>query len=207
MPGNDNRMSVAELASFYDDYAREMYANFEKNLAQVACNTSSEQSYSLVRNCTDCARSYKKWLCSVTIPRCEDFSKDSNSTLIRNVGQAFPNGTSLSLEEQKILTNSTANTKSRLARIDELVQPGPYREVLPCEDLCYDLVRDCPASLKFACPQRGQDQFTSSYQLRGSGLTCNYPGAVQNQSVAAGLVMPWALLGSLPVMMSALLAV
>ncbi|KAH6689552.1 calcium influx-promoting protein ehs1 [Plectosphaerella plurivora] len=207
VPANDNKKNITELASFYDDFARDMYANFEKNLAQVACDANSEQSYSLVRNCTTCARSYKKWLCSVTIPRCEDFSSDNNYTLIRNVAQPFPNGTFLPEIERNLFGNSTHN-QSRIARIDEEIAPGPYREVLPCEDLCYDLVRDCPASLQFACPQRNQQQFAASYQrlISGPVLTCNYPGAAQNQSDAAGLIRSWALLGVVLSMSSVLVS-
>lgn len=197
MPANDGRINTTALAAFYDDYARDMYENFERQMAQVACNVSAEQRYSLVRDCDDCRASYKKWLCSVTIPRCEDFSEgDTITSFVRNVGQPFPNGTLLD-QSVRNMFNGTAHNKSRIARIDEVVAPGPYREILPCEDLCYDLVRDCPASLKFSCPKKSHgERFEASYQVRGSAseLTCNYPGAVRNPSAASGLLASWMLL-------------
>lgn len=45
--------------------------------------------------------------------------------------------------------------------IDQIIKPGPWKEVLPCEDLCYQLVQSCPAALAFACPT-------------GKGLECSY---------------------------------
>ena len=44
---------------------------------------------------------------------------------------------------------------SRNPMIDSVIKPGPYKEMLPCEDICYDLVRSCPAALQFACPLEG----------------------------------------------------
>ncbi|GKT85069.1 calcium influx-promoting protein ehs1 [Colletotrichum tofieldiae] len=37
VPANANKMNITQLAQFYDNYARDMYANFQKQLAQVAC--------------------------------------------------------------------------------------------------------------------------------------------------------------------------
>jgi hypothetical protein len=43
--------------------------------------------------------------------------------------------------------NSTRNPG-----IDVVVVQAPYKEMLPCLDLCIDIVRSCPANLGFACP-------------------------------------------------------
>lgn len=167
-----------------------MYRNFERHLAQEACEAPSHQRYSLARGCSDCEQSYKKWLCSVTIPRCEDFSGENPHSLVRNLDQAFPNGSMLPEEiRQSDEFQAGKHRRSRNARIDDEVAPGPYREILPCEDLCYDLVRDCPASLAFSCPRPFQDQFNSSYARRGGGLTCNYPGSVHNPNSSPGLAL------------------
>ncbi|KAG9818558.1 hypothetical protein KCU77_g17340, partial [Aureobasidium melanogenum] len=39
-------------------------------------------------------------------------------------------------------TNSSRNPTI----IVDTIAPGPYKEVLPCQDLCYSLVRSCPAA-------------------------------------------------------------
>ncbi|KXH61762.1 calcium influx-promoting protein ehs1 [Colletotrichum nymphaeae SA-01] len=196
VPANSNKMNITQLAQFYDNYARDMYANFQKQLAQVACEAPAVQQYSLARNCSDCETAYKKWLCSVTIPRCEDFTSPTNFSLVRNVNQTFPNGTLLPVAQQELYPNRV-NQHSRNPLIDEMVEPGPYREILPCAYLCYDLVQSCPASLGFNCPTPDDDIFNSSYAEQGDGLTCNYPGAVHNPSGSSLLSVSWGLLSAL----------
>lgn len=82
------------------------------------------------------------------------------------------------LQMNWIATNSSRNNDT----IAALVQPGPYMEVLPCADLCYDLVRMCPAALQFSCPDPGGWLESVNYGKRGVGkdgaYTCNAPGAV-----------------------------
>ncbi|KAK1659470.1 calcium influx-promoting protein ehs1 [Colletotrichum godetiae] len=196
VPANSNKMNITQLAQFYDNYARDMYANFQKQLAQVACEAPAVQQYSLARNCSDCETAYKKWLCSVTIPRCEDFTSPTNFSLVRNVNQTFPNGTLLPIDQLEKFP-LRVNQHSRNPLIDEMVEPGPYREILPCAYLCYDLVQSCPASLGFNCPTPDDDIFNSSYAEQGDGLTCNYPGAVHNPSGSSLLSVSWGLLSAL----------
>jgi calcium channel MID1 len=176
---------LPELAATYDEYAANMYQYFNYSLQQIPCNTTSSAQYSLVRNCTDCARAYKQWLCAVTIPRCEDYNKTGPGLISRNVGQPFVNGSTISdlpgwnADFQQPLLEAVATNSSRNSRIDELIRPGPYKELLPCEDLCYDLVQSCPASLGFSCPLKGRG-LEQSYGFRsgsGDNLTCSYLGA------------------------------
>ncbi|KAK2047774.1 calcium influx-promoting protein ehs1 [Colletotrichum somersetense] len=197
VPANSNKMNIAQLAQFYDNYARDMYANFQKQLAQVACEAPAVQRYSLARNCADCEIAYKKWLCSVTIPRCEDFTSPTNFSLVRNTNQPFPNGTLLPAD---VLAkyNASVNQNSRNPLIDQMVEPGPYREILPCAYLCYDLAQSCPASLGFNCPTPDDAVFNSSYAIQVDGLlTCNYPGAVHNPSASSLLSVSCGLLSAL----------
>ncbi|KAK1995791.1 calcium influx-promoting protein ehs1 [Colletotrichum falcatum] len=197
VPANSNKMNIAQLAQFYDNYARDMYANFQKQLAQVACEAPAVQRYSLARNCADCEIAYKKWLCSVTIPRCEDFNSATDFSLVRNTNQSFPNGTVLPADVQAQF-NASVHQHSRNPLIDEMVEPGPYREILPCAYLCYDLVQSCPALLGFNCPTPDDAVFNSSYALQVDGLlTCNYPGAVHNPSASSLLSVSWGLLSAL----------
>ncbi|KAK4192975.1 hypothetical protein QBC35DRAFT_458701 [Podospora australis] len=179
VPSNPKFGNSTELAKFYDKYAAEIYDNFNKSLQQIQCEAIPQQRYSLVRNCTDCANAYKTWLCSVTIPRCEDFDKQADYLQPRAVFEPFPNGEKLSQEVLKDFPNTTTYRSSRNPRIDEFIKPGPYKELLPCEDLCYDLVRSCPAVMGFGCPQPDGLGFKGNYMTRDKAgeLRCNFQGS------------------------------
>jgi calcium channel MID1 len=147
-----------------------------------------------VRTCDDCAAAYKSWLCSVTVPRCEDFSTTDAWLQPRNLAQAFPDGEVLDVAALRGFENSSATMRSRVPLIDEVVRPGPYKEVLPCEDLCYNLTQSCPSALGFECPRPGMVGFNTSYGRRGKQdengeVYCNYPGAAHVFS-AAGRLRP-----------------
>jgi calcium channel MID1 len=190
VPTNPDKFSpetgLANLAALYDSNAAQMYQYFNYSLQQIPCNTTSSAQYSLARTCDDCARAYKQWLCAVTIPRCADFSNPSGYLKPRNVGQPFINGSSISSDpslstgQDQTLLDAVATNSSRNPLIDTSIQPGPYKEVLPCEDLCYGLVQSCPASLGFACPITGKG-LEESYGKRVNGsegiISCSYLGA------------------------------
>ncbi|KAF2462419.1 stretch-activated Ca2+-permeable channel component-domain-containing protein [Lineolata rhizophorae] len=79
----------------------------------------------------------------------------------RNLGQPFVNGSeapsaTVSETDPRVAERGRqAALGARNARLNERVRPGPYRELLPCEDLCFALVQACPASLGFRCASRG----------------------------------------------------
>lgn len=56
--------------------------------------------------------------------------------------------------------------------------PGPYKEVLPCNDLCYSLMQSCPSVFGFGCPFPGRG-LEVDYGTRSSTgqVTCSYLGA------------------------------
>lgn len=172
------------VAAVYDNNTKAMYQNFNYSLQQVPCNITSSGKYSLAKTCDDCAAAYKQWLCSVSMPRCTDFEKQSSWLQARNIAQDFPNGTALPASYVTPLANIQYLNASRNPIIDSDIRPGPYKEVLPCADLCYDLVQSCPASFGFGCPQPGMLGFNQSYGVRADAtqeqfgqITCNYPGA------------------------------
>ncbi|KAL2266559.1 hypothetical protein VTJ83DRAFT_5911 [Remersonia thermophila] len=208
VPSNPNFGNSTKLAQFYDDYAATMYANFNKSLAQIACEAPPSQRYSLSRNCTDCAAAYKDWLCSVAIPRCEDFDNQAGYLQPRAVFQPFPDGSTLTPEELSAanVRNTTLFTASRNPLIDEVVKPGPYKELLPCDDVCYKLVQSCPAAMGFSCPVPGDIGFKGNYgqHTPGGGLTCNFPGSAHLRSgsgrMASGGMRRWGLVGWAAVM-------
>ena len=202
----------SKLQSFYDDYTLKYYQNFNYSLQQIPCDTTADAQYSLVKTCDDCAKAYKEWLCAVSIPRCEDFSNTASHLQIRNVGQNFTNGTRLpddflhrhyepmsgaptlegSIAYSQTYISSFATNSSRNQRIDREIAPGPYKEVLPCEDLCYSLVQSCPAALGFGCPYPGRGLEAGYGTRRGNGngtLTCSYLGAYVYTG-GAGLLLP-----------------
>ncbi len=79
---------------------------------------------------------------------------------------------------ERLLNSVQSNSSRNSQTIDDIIQPGPYKEVMPCIDLCYDLVQSCPAALGFGCPQ-GKYQ-NMSYGVRDPDpgvLLCSYLGA------------------------------
>lgn len=69
--------------------------------------------------------------------------------------------------------------------IDAVIQPGPYKELLPCKDICYNLTRSCPAALQFACPLEGHGLNYSYGSPHTGEVRCNSPWTAM--SGAAGL--------------------
>ncbi|EPE09730.1 calcium influx-promoting protein ehs1 [Ophiostoma piceae UAMH 11346] len=183
VPSNPTRFTDAtELARVYDDYASNMFSLFKNALAQIPCEAPDTQRYSLARGCADCEAAYKNWLCSVAIPRCADFNDNSTYLQPRAIGQPFPDGTFLNPSIASQYPNTSAYNASRNAFIDETIAPGPYKEVLPCDDLCYGLVQSCPSDIGFTCPLPRHIGFNTSYGQRTEAdqngfVTCNYPGS------------------------------
>ena len=62
--------------------------------------------------------------------------------------------------------------------IDTVIRPGPYKELLPCKDMCYNLTRSCPAALQFACPLEGHGLELSYGNPTKGKVTCNSPWKV-----------------------------
>lgn len=209
VPSNPS-MNLSTLVSKYDNFTQYYYYQFNKSMQQVACNTTDTARYSLATNCQNCSVAYKDWLCAVSLPRCNDFAKVDAPELgvingvnfPRNLAQAFPNGTMVT--NATLTTDLTAaglneswlnriySNQSRFPQfIDEEIQPGPYLELLPCEDLCYSLIRNCPSTMGFACPK--EPALSRGYAPVGR---CNSPGNVFVLSAGNAMVpsLSWLLL-------------
>ncbi|KAI2643673.1 stretch-activated Ca2+-permeable channel component-domain-containing protein [Xylaria nigripes] len=214
VPGNaTNFPNATALAAFYDDYTRAMWDSFDKVLQQTPCEAPSTQRYSLVRNCDDCKQAYKRWLCSVAIPRCEDFSSPEHPSLqMRNINAPFPDGSLVSEGIREYYGKRLAFNSSRNPAIDTMIQPGPYKEVLPCDFLCNELVQSCPASMGFSCPLPSSKYgFETSYAIpnASSELSCNYPGSAHfptpvGAANAMSMSMSWMAV-AIPIILSFLL--
>ncbi|KAL1867503.1 hypothetical protein Daus18300_006347 [Diaporthe australafricana] len=194
------------LGEFYDKSAQALWDGFNKSLAQIPCEAPDQQQYSLVRNCTTCSSAYKNWLCSVTIPRCEDFSATDSWLQPRAINETLPDGSRPPSDQLSPFSDSQQSQlsfqRSRNPIIDETIRPGPYKEVLPCEELCYELVQSCPAKLGFACPRPWMTGFNTSYGTRSplndqGNITCNYPGSFHFFDAAPDLAVPWLLASAL----------
>jgi calcium channel MID1 len=208
VPANPNKMNGTALRILYDKYASQAYQNFIYSLQQIPCDTTNEAMYSLAATCDDCSAAYKQWLCAVTIPRCTDFSSTQANLQVRAIAQNFTNGTVPSeaingpdfSEANKMVwyMNSSRNTI-----IDSSIEPGPYKEILPCIGLCYGIVQTCPALLGFACPLAGKGQNHSYGYVTNGSLSCNIPGAIwgishaswTKPSLLSVLIIPIATLG------------
>ncbi|OOQ87606.1 calcium channel subunit Mid1 [Penicillium brasilianum] len=193
VPANPKRKNVSELRTIYDTYASDYYKNFNYSLQQIQCSTEPESMYSLAVGCDDCATAYKQWLCSVSIPRCEDFTKTASYLQVRNAGQNFINGSSLpadSVYRQSAVTNSSRN-----ALIDSQIQPGPYKEILPCQDICYSLVKSCPSKLGFGCPTGEWLNASYGYRNGDGDITCSYLGAAYYLNGGFRVVAGWGVWG------------
>ena len=258
VPANPDRgYNSTKLRDLYDDQAARLFKNFTYSLQQIPCNTTPTAQYSLAAGCKNCSDAYKTWLCTVSIPKCADFSRysrkgnlvkflgngtgspfggsskdtnddddDDNDDVASPAGQGDalsgfdPNsanvpGTSYLMPRnlaQKPLDDANvpapfhdmgnasmpgrpahlawlATNSSRMNdTIAGMIQPGPYMEVLPCEDLCYDLVRMCPAKLGFNCPRPGSLGMRASYGRRGyadgGAYMCSAPGVLYYKSGA-----------------------
>ncbi|KAI9791934.1 MAG: stretch-activated cation channel mid1, partial [Peltula sp. TS41687] len=147
VPSNpDTHQTLSDLRSTYDQHASSLYQNFSYALAQIPCETTPSARYSLAASCDDCAAAYKAWLCAVSIPRC--FTGDA-------AGVAVEDQTAKEEEKKKKTTwlRERRPGQSRNEMVDRVIRPETYTEVLPCAELCWDLVRACPAELGFECPR------------------------------------------------------
>lgn len=91
--------------------------------------------------------------------------------------------------------------------IDIDIKPGPYKEMLPCEGLCFDIVRSCPAALSFACPNMPARALQYGKGDPGADvLTCNFPGAVVKLNVQSSAGILGVSLGNVALVRSMLLA-
>ncbi|KAH8726090.1 stretch-activated Ca2+-permeable channel component-domain-containing protein [Phaeosphaeriaceae sp. PMI808] len=192
----EHKLDDEKLRALYDNKAKAYYKNFKNSLAQMACDTNPESQYSLARTCKDCERDYKNWLCSVLIPRCEDWSAPGAWLQERNVNAALPDGSltfgnNLTAEMNSTKRDRLGYNSTRNPGIDLVTPEGPYKEMLPCEDLCYEIVKSCPAKLGFSCPNSPARELTYGQRdPRNEELFCNFPGAVVKlnvKGVASGL--------------------
>ncbi|SCU84498.1 LAMI_0C07712g1_1 [Lachancea mirantina] len=148
------------IAQSYDGIASSLYGNFSKALQIIPCDSEEDARYSPLKTCQDCDNAYRNWLCAVSIPRCTT----------ENTSYYIPR----------------TKEDNRNDYINENIRPiSSYYEVLPCIDMCYTLVADCPAAFGFACPSSDHHpqlfyQSYNFYEKEESFDSCNFVGNSEN---------------------------
>ena len=204
------------LASIYDNNAKTYFQNFQESLDQIPCNTTASAQYSLAVDCTACSAAYKQWLCADSIPRCTDFSSPESFLQPRRINYTFSNNSILP-DDVSYSVNSSFSSHDVLYRFNkssssseqypsylsnsrnpfvDTINPGPYKEILPCKSLCSALVRDCHALLGLAgCPSN----ISFNYGIMGDDRfhpECSIPGMIlgisRSTRVAYNVVTFWA---------------
>lgn len=182
------------VKKIYEDHVEVLMHNFENVLAQYDC---SKSQYSLIRNCTDCQLAYRRWLCSVSIPRCTDVE---DVTDFKNHGYIPPEEKPKADDNPYLIdrskgpvvvqrNTSTLRTAINLPENETRIDPGDFGEVLPCIDLCFDVVQSCPNFLGFGCPVKNM---AGNYATMNSdGFQCNGLGLVPVPSEGAVSRQGW----------------
>ncbi|KAK9729292.1 centractin- actin- protein of the dynactin complex [Basidiobolus ranarum] len=129
VPSPNNITDQKVLTERYDAFANERYQSFEDALKRFDCSTV----YSPLRTCDDCRKAYKTWICAITIPRCATGTPPGGEA----PGLQFRNDNPTYSVGPFTLNDTNA-----------------FMEYLPCLDLCWDVVRSCPAFFQFSCPSK-----------------------------------------------------
>ncbi|KAF9353383.1 stretch-activated cation channel mid1 [Mortierella sp. NVP85] len=193
-PTSTAPVDLEGVKKIYEDHVEVLVHNFENVLAQYDC---SKSQYSLIRNCTDCQLAYRRWLCGVSIPRCTDVE---DVTDFRNHGYIPPEEKPKADENPYLIDRSkgpvvvqrnttTLRTAINMPENDTRIDPGDFGEVLPCIDLCFDVVQSCPNFLGFGCPVKNM---AGNYATMNSdGFQCNGLGLVPVPSEGAVSRQGW----------------
>ncbi|KAK9458771.1 stretch-activated cation channel Mid1 [Lipomyces oligophaga] len=178
-------LSNSELKVKYDSYAAAQYEGFNKSLQIVPCNVSNADQYSLMRTCSDCADSYKRWLCLTVIPRC--FTQPDNAAI--SLQGSYEGGS----ENDAVSGLRVRTNNSRNAFVNSL-EPKNYTELLPCSYTCHKVMQDCPVQLQFQCASVHRGLYDSYGRLNKSvssgeildldTATCNFLGYVDKFGAA-----------------------
>ena len=187
VPSNRTTHTAPQLAGWYDDQARRLYSNFSKTLQVYDCNTTIGATFSLASSCQACKEAYKEWICATTIPRCADYADTASYLRLRAPASQE---TEVGLDNLELVLDSTSPISkhyplsslttygSRFDLIDSTIQPGAYREVLPCSDLAEQVAAKCPIGALQARLPFGRAFWDLGYGQRSENgtVTCNAPG-------------------------------
>ena len=110
--------------------------NFTTSLLTSACG---RDTYSPLQTCADCNAAYRSWLCSVSLPRCGEFTQTPDPQQQPQQTLAVP---------PAALAPQPSGTTPRNAALGNV----SYTALLPCIEMCNAVDRACPIFLGFRCP-------------------------------------------------------
>ncbi|KAH8092178.1 stretch-activated Ca2+-permeable channel component-domain-containing protein [Cristinia sonorae] len=138
--------------------------NFTTSLLTHPCG---RDLYSPLVTCSDCQEAYRKWLCTVSFPRCGEPRPDDPSvagntptTNSRRYSPSFLN----SFRSFASFSNTNTQPQQPLSALlpQSTTTPprnqfwpsftSPYSVLLPCLETCTAVDRACPVMLGFKCP-------------------------------------------------------
>ncbi|KAL0948037.1 hypothetical protein HGRIS_010663 [Hohenbuehelia grisea] len=126
--------------------------NFTTSLLTFACG---RDWYSPIVSCADCQREYRKWLCTISFPRCGEASPNGSNTLTRSSADPSATGVRADAFAQQVLSALVPQPTSAKSRNENFPDMGSeYSVLLPCLETCNAVDRACPSFLGFRCPVR-----------------------------------------------------
>lgn len=130
-------------------------ANFTTTLTTFACG---RDWYSPIVGCDDCQREFRKWLCSISFPRCSEPSPENPNGFTATPAESSATGLSATKQTdaagvQRVLS-ALQPQETRDAPRNPFLPPlgSPYKMLLPCLEQCNQVDRACPPFLQFKCP-------------------------------------------------------
>ncbi|KAH9032281.1 stretch-activated Ca2+-permeable channel component-domain-containing protein [Lactarius pseudohatsudake] len=137
--------------------------NFTTSLLTTACG---RDAYSPLQSCADCQAAYRRWLCSISLPRCGEFPQTPSDPQQQQT---------LAVPTPALVPQMSGTTPRNAA----LGNAGNYTALLPCIEMCNAVDRTCPVFLGFRCPL---PQFTA-YASYGVGYIDSADGQVKDGGV------------------------
>ena len=131
-PNSGTTYNSSNLPTEITDSLQQYIANFTTALTTFACG---RDIYSPIQTCADCQREYRRWVCTVSFPRCGE-----------------PRGDEASLGREASITTALASPtevprNQKFPRVE-----GGFVELLPCLETCQATDRACPNHVGFQCP-------------------------------------------------------
>ncbi|KAK0200410.1 stretch-activated cation channel Mid1 [Desarmillaria ectypa] len=146
-PSPQSTYDSTNLPSQISDPLISSLTNFTTTLTTFACG---RDDYSPLVSCNDCQREYRRWLCTISFPRCGE-ANSNNGTMVASNGA------------QKVFSALLSQPTTVAPRNSNFPSfNDTYTALLPCLERCNAADRACPSFLGFRCPT-AQFNASSSY--------------------------------------------
>lgn len=159
-PESTTRYDASNIPDSITDPLLSSITNLTVSLTSFACG---RDLYSPLVTCADCQREYRRWLCTVSFPRCGEASPSNPDA----VTSAAPNPTATGIgavtHHSKHNKDGAETSTVRSALVPQASGSAPrnsnfptvdypYSMLLPCLETCTAADRACPNFLGFKCP-------------------------------------------------------